>query len=72
MVLVTIVVLGELDARFGALLPDLAATVSDGRTELHGHLIDQAQVQGVLHQLFDLGIEVVSFVAAPVTGETVH
>jgi hypothetical protein len=35
--------------------------VAEGRTELVGTLTDQAHVQGVLHQLFDLGLEVVSF-----------
>jgi hypothetical protein len=65
MLLCTIVVAGELDARFGEAFEGMTLTVADGRTELVGSLTDQAHVQGVLHQLFDLGLEVVSFTSAP-------
>jgi len=34
-------------------------------TQLSGMLRDQAQLQGVFRQLFDLGLEVVSFTAPP-------
>ncbi len=61
----TIVVSGELDQRFGAAFEGLALTAGDGMTELSGSLADQAQLQGVLRQLFDLGLVVVSFTAAP-------
>ena len=52
----TIVVSGELDQRFGAAFEGLALTAGDGMTELSGSLADQAQLQGVLRQLFDLGL----------------
>ena len=66
-----IVVSGELDQRFGAAFEGLALTTHDGRTELTGPLTDQAQLQGVLRQLFDLGLDVVSFTAvhAPVVAD---
>ena len=64
----TIVVSGELDNRFRGALDGLTSRVTDGTTELRGELIDQAEVQGVLHQLLDLGIEVLSFTTTP-TGD---
>ena len=67
MILCTIVVAGELDSRFGDAVEGMTLTAADGRSELVGTLTDQAQVQGVLHQLFDLGLEVVSF--STTTGE---
>jgi len=60
-----IVVSGELDPRFGAAFEGLVLTAQAGRTELTGPLADQSQLQGVLRQLFDLGLEVVSFTAVP-------
>ncbi|MET0788930.1 MAG: hypothetical protein ABWY33_06785 [Cellulomonas sp.] len=64
MVLCTIVVTGELDERFGDAFEGMTLTPAEGRTELAGSLTDQAHVEGVLHQLFDLGLEVVSFSTA--------
>jgi hypothetical protein len=61
----TIVVAGELDQRFDTAIDGLSLTTVDGMTQLSGMLRDQAQLQGVLRQLFDLGLEVVSFTAAP-------
>lgn len=63
--LCTIVVAGELDPRFGDAVEGMTLTAAEGRTELVGTLTDQAHVQGVLHQLFDLGLEVLSFSTAP-------
>jgi hypothetical protein len=65
----TIVVSGELDQRFGAAFEGLELSVADGMTRLDGPLADQAQLQGVLHQLFDLGLDVVSFTTVPAIGE---
>jgi len=65
MVVCTIVVAGELDARFGDAFEGMTLTAGEGRTELIGCLTDQAHVQGVLHQLFDLGLEVLSFSTSP-------
>ncbi len=61
----TIVVTGELDERFGEAFEPLRLTATDGRTELTGVLTDQAQLHGVLRQLFDLGLEVLSFSLHP-------
>jgi hypothetical protein len=70
MILCTIVVSGELDPRFGDAVEGMTLTAAEGRTELVGTLTDQAHVQGVLHQLFDLGLEVVSF--STVASETAN
>lgn len=67
MVQCTIVVTGELDGRFADVFEGMTLTAADGRTRLAGSLTDQAHVEGVLHQLFDLGLEVVSFSTAPAT-----
>jgi hypothetical protein len=55
-----IVVSGELDQRFHDGFRDLSVDSHDGTTSLHGTLRDQSALQGVLHQLFDLGIDIVS------------
>ena len=62
----TIVVEGELDHRFGGAFEGLALTAGDGVTRLAGPLADQAQLQGLLRQLFDLGLVVVSFTTTPI------
>lgn len=62
----TIVVAGELDQRFSSAFEGLALTANDGTTELAGPVRDQAELQGVLRQLFDLGLVVVSFSTLPV------
>jgi hypothetical protein len=67
----TIVVSGELDQRFDTAIEGLSLTTVDGMSELCGMLRDQAQLQGVLRQLFDLGLEVVSFTAAPLSDAVV-
>ena len=61
----TIVLAGELDGRFSHALDGMSLRAADGQTTLVGGLTDQAQLQGVLHQLFDLGLEVLSFTATP-------
>lgn len=67
----TIVVSGELDQRFDTAIDGLSLTTVNGMTQLSGMLRDQAQLQGVLRHLFDLGLEVVSFTAAPVSDPVV-
>jgi hypothetical protein len=57
----TIVVEGELDGRFHETFDGLTVSVTGGRSELSGFVTDQAELQGVLRQLFDLGLTVVSF-----------
>jgi len=55
-----IVVSGELDDRFDHAFAGLTTHPADRTTELRGHLVDQSELQGVLRQLFDLGLEIVS------------
>jgi len=43
----------------------MTLTASGGMTTLAGSLADQSQFQGVLRQLFDLGMDVVSFTSTP-------
>jgi hypothetical protein len=61
----TILVTGELDQRFGVAFEGMSLTAADGMTQLTGPLADQAELQGVLRQLFDLGLNVVSFSCVP-------
>jgi hypothetical protein len=56
----TIVVAGELSERFEGAFAELALTRSSGATELSGDLVDQSAFQGVLHQVADLGLDIVS------------
>jgi hypothetical protein len=64
----TIVVSGELGAKFDGAFADLALTHDAGTTRISGAVTDQAEFQGVLRQLFDLGLEILSFSTHP--GET--
>jgi len=61
----TIVVSGELGERFDHVFADLALSHQDGTTLLSGALADQSELQGVLHQLFNLGLEIVSVSTHP-------
>jgi len=61
----TIVVSGELGDRFDGVFADLALTHDAGTTRLSGGLADQAELQGVLSQLFGLGLEIVSVSTHP-------
>ena len=71
MVHCTFVIAGALDpVRFGDAFEGLTVTPAGGTTELRGELIDHAQVQGVLRQLYDLGIEVLSFTSTPPDGQS--
>jgi hypothetical protein len=61
----TIIVTGVLDRRFDGAFAGLALTTAEEDSQLSGLLADQAQLQGVLRQLYDLGLEVVSFTSTP-------
>ena len=61
----TIVVSGELGERFEGAFASLALTHASGTTRLSGSLTDQAELQGVLSQVFDLGLEIVSISTHP-------
>ena len=56
----TIVVSGELGERFVGAFADLGLARESGTTRLTGVLIDHSELNGVLHQLMDLGLEIIS------------
>lgn len=66
----TIVVAGELGQQFDQVFAHLALRHEAGTTLISGTLTDQAELQGVLHQVFDLGLEVLSVSTHP--GEQPH
>lgn len=55
-----IVVSGELSDHFDGAFDDLSLVRVSGTTELIGQIADQAALQGVLRQLIDLGLDIVS------------
>lgn len=59
----TFVISGHLDQRFAGAIEGLSLTTTESTSSLHGLLRDQAQAQGVLRQLFGLGLNIVSFSA---------
>jgi hypothetical protein len=61
----TIVISGELGAQFDDAFADLTLQHGSGTTELSGVLTDQAELHGVLSQLLDLGLEILSFSTHP-------
>ena len=56
----TIVVSGELGERFVGAFADLGLARESGTTRLTGVLVDQAELNGVLRQLMDLSLEIIS------------
>jgi hypothetical protein len=56
----TIVVSGELSERFVGAFADLGLARESGTTRLTGELVDQAELNGVLRQLMDLSLEIIS------------
>ena len=57
---------GHLDPRWGAWFDGLSLTRhGDGTTVLHGPVADQSALHGVLQRLRDLGVPLVSVLAAP-------
>jgi len=52
---------GRLDARWAAWFDGLAVTAADdGTTALHGPVVDQAALHGVLQKVRDLGLPLLS------------
>ncbi len=66
----TVIIEGELDRRFDAAFDALKLSTHAGRSELTGPVADQAALQGLLRQLFDLGLNVTSFTTAPLLDAT--
>jgi hypothetical protein len=67
----TIVVSGELGERFHETFADLAVVHDAGTTRLSGDVVDQAELNGVLHLLMDLGLDIIS-IAAHHPGESLR
>jgi hypothetical protein len=59
MTVYTIVVKGELSDRFSTYFDGMTLHADDGETVLVGDIVDQAQLQGVLAQVADLGLALV-------------
>jgi len=51
---------GRLDARWSALFEGITLTTGDGYTQLEGPVVDQAALHGLLQQLRDIGLPLVS------------
>lgn len=61
----TIVVSGELGEQFTDVFADLVLSHEDGTTHISGPLTDQAELHGVLKQVFDLGLDILSISTHP-------
>ena len=51
---------GRLDTRWSARFEGMTLTTGDGFTLLAGRVVDQAALHGLLHQLRDIGLPLVS------------
>lgn len=51
---------GQLDARWSTWFDGLTVTVEDGTTLIHGQVVDQAALFGVLQKLRDLALPLIS------------
>ena len=51
---------GRLEARWAARFDGMTLTTGDGCTLLAGRVVDQAALHGLLHQLRDIGLPLVS------------
>jgi hypothetical protein len=51
---------GRLDPRWSARFEGMTLTTGDGDTLLEGPVVDQAALHGLLHQLRDIGLPLVS------------
>jgi hypothetical protein len=51
---------GRLDPRWSAWFDGMTLTTGDGFTLLAGRVVDQAALHGLLHQLRDIGLPLVS------------
>lgn len=61
---------GHLDQQWSEWLGDLKITYDDeGNTLLSGHIVDQAALHGVLGQIRDLGMTLISLSSQNITGD---
>jgi len=61
---------GRLDARWSARFEGMTLTTGDGFTLLTGRVADQAALHGLLHQLRDIGLPLVSVTRVETADET--
>jgi hypothetical protein len=59
---------GELSDCVGAAFEGMTLTRGEGTTELVGHVVDQAQLQGLLQRISDLGLTLLSATATDAGG----
>ena len=52
---------GRLDPRWSARFDGMTLTAADGHTLIAGPVVDQAALHGLLHQLRDIGLPLLSF-----------
>lgn len=64
-----IVVSGELGDRYAPLLDGMTLRRYDGRTSLVGEIVDQSHLQGLIHRLSDIGVELISVNPQPPLAE---
>jgi hypothetical protein len=62
-----IVVRGELSPRFASAFSEMTTSAGGGVSRITGEVIDQAQLHGLLEQIRNLGIELVS--VTPIVGD---
>jgi hypothetical protein len=63
-------VTGHLDSRWAAWFDGLTLTsVDDGTTVIHGPIVDQAALHGVLQKLRDIGVPLISVTQLDPKGE---
>ncbi len=56
---------GQLDTRWSTWFDGLTVTVEDGNTLIHGQIVDQAALFGVLQKLRDLALPLISVELEP-------
>ncbi|MDX6360694.1 MAG: hypothetical protein QOH37_3748 [Nocardioidaceae bacterium] len=61
---------GRLDSRWSARFDGMTLTTADGCTLLTGPVVDQAALHGLLHQLRDIGLSLVSVCQVEPDGAT--
>ncbi len=63
---------GRLDARWSARFEGMTLSTGDGFTLLAGRVVDQAALHGLLHQLRDIGLPLVSLTQVESDVESPH
>jgi hypothetical protein len=63
-----ITVQGELSPPFASYFEGMTLRSGDGATVLTGDIVDQAQLQGLLSRLGDLGLALLEVSSAPIAG----